>query len=87
MDEIINCFRIVVYTHIGIITKYQLIALDDSILYESDKYTEWDTWIYDVDDLNLPVGTQFRVKAANQSAKDIINETVLTYMPIDRCSN
>lgn len=80
-QDTVGCFQIVAYNNVTAVTRFQLIGLDNKVLYESGKYTEWETWICDLSTINIPEGTQFKLKASNAATQDATNDTVLTYIP------
>ena len=76
---IASCAEIVAYNDLGVVLKWQLYLGDGTKIYESGKYTAYETCKIHLDDLGLPENTYITLKAAITGADDKTADRVILY--------
>lgn len=75
-----QCSDIIAYDHSNMIVKWEIILLDGTRIYQSDKNFEFDTFYLKLENLAIEPGTQIRLRA-NVLSGYLTSKFVLEYTP------
>ena len=76
-----SCSQLVAYNYDSVIAIWEIVSLDGTLLYSSDKYRQNNQWILDLSTLNMQPGTQFKFRANLETITTEYSTDTFVYEP------